>query len=77
MFNQFFTNFFPYALPCSNSNSNGITKYILIAQHTALGNGTYTRRVFQLMLVRSNDKNSVESHCFFQKIIIQLARKIQ
>lgn len=65
MFNQFFTNFFPYALPCSRwCSSNGITKYILIAQHTALCNGTYTRIIFQLILNRSNDKNSVEHTLF-------------
>lgn len=59
--------------PARWCSSNGITKYILIAQHTALCNRSYTRGIFQLILNGSNDKNSMECSLFLQKIIIQLA----
>lgn len=59
--------------PARWCSSNGITKYILIAQHTALCNRSYTRGIFQLILNGSNDKNSMECSLFSQKIIIQLA----
>lgn len=59
--------------PARWCSSNGITKYILIAQHTALCNRTYTRGIFQLILNGSNDKNSMGCSLFLQKIIIQLA----
>lgn len=59
--------------PARWCSSNGITKYILIAQHTALCNRTNARGIFQLVLNGSNDKNSMECSLFLQKIIIQLA----
>lgn len=56
--------------PARWCSSNGITKYILIAQQTALCNGTYTRGLFQLILNRSNNKNSVKCSLFLLKVTI-------
>lgn len=50
--------------PARWCSSNGITKYILIAQQTALYNGMYTRESFQLTLNRSNNKTSVQCALF-------------